>query len=133
MTRKNGKAQNLLVASILFIVFMVVVSIAVNVLVEKQARQPPLTEELRITSVAFSESNTIDLVVQNSGIIDAAIAEVWINDEKQNFTTNPPIEKFLPNASVRVSVTCPYSNATNYNIKIVSNRGNVYLAAATAL
>jgi hypothetical protein len=133
MTRKNGKAQNLLVASILFIVFMVVVSIAVNVLVEKQARQPPLTEELRITSVAFSEGNTIDLVVQNSGIMDTAIAEVWINDEKQNFTTNPPIEKLLPNASVHVSVTHPYSNGTSYHIKIVSNRRNVYLAAATAL
>jgi hypothetical protein len=112
---------------------MVLVSIAVNVLIEKQARQPPLTEELRITSVAFSGGNTIDVVVNNSGTMDAAIAEVWINNEKQNFTTNPPIEKLLPNASVHVSVTYPYSNGTNYNIKIVSNRGSVYLAAATAL
>jgi hypothetical protein len=133
MTRKNGKAQNLLVASILFIVFMVVVSIAVNVLIETQARPPPLTEELRITSVAFSGGNAIDVVVNNSGTLDSTIAEVWINNEKQSFTINPPIEKVLPNASVHVLVTYSYSNGTNYNIKIVSNRGNVYLAAASAL
>jgi hypothetical protein len=133
MTRKNGKAQNLLVASILFIVFMVLVSIAVNLLIETQARPPPLTEELRITSVTFSGGNTIDVVVNNSGTLDSTIAEVWINNEKQGFTTNPPIEKILPNASVHVLVTCSYSNGTNCNIKIVSNRGNVYLAAASAL
>jgi hypothetical protein len=133
MTRKNGKAQNLLVASILFIVFMVLVSIAVNLLIETQARPPPLTEELRITSVAFSGGNTIDVVVNNSGTLASTIAEVWINNEKQGFTTNPPIEKVLPNASVHILVTYSYSNGTNYNIKIVSNRGNVYLAAATAL
>jgi hypothetical protein len=131
--RKNGKAQNLFTASILFIVFMVVVSIAVNVLVETQARPPPLTEELEITSVAFSQNNTIDVVVNNSGTLDSEIAEVWINNERQIFTINPPIEEFLPSTSVHVLVTCPYSNGNNYNIKIVSNRGNVYLAVASAL
>jgi hypothetical protein len=131
--RKNGKAQNLFTASIFFIVSMVLLSVAVNVLIETQARPPPLTEELRITSVAFSDSDIIDVVVNNSGALDSTIVEVWINNEKQSFTTNPPIEKFLPNASVHVSVTYPYSNGTSYNIKIVSNRGNVYLAAATSL
>jgi hypothetical protein len=133
MARKNKKAQNLLIASILFIFFMVIISIAVNVLVETHARQPPLTEELSITSVAFSQGNTIDVVVNNSGTLESTITEVWINNEKQNFAIDPPIEKILPNTSVHVLVTCPYSNGTNYNIKIVSNRGNVYLAAATAL
>ena len=132
--RKDGIAQNLFTASILFIVIMVVVSITVNVLVETQARPPPLTEELTITSVAFSYGNTIDVVINNSGTLDSTIAEVWINNEKQNFTINSPIEKVLPNRGVvHVSVSCSYSNGTNYNIKIVSNRGNVYLAAATAL
>jgi len=41
--RKDGKAQNLFTASILFIVIMVVVSITVNVLVETQARPRALT------------------------------------------------------------------------------------------
>ena len=131
--RKNGKAQNLFTASILFIVFMVVVSIAVNVLVETQARPPPLTEELKITRVAFSKDNTIDVVVNNSGTLRAEIAEVWINNERQIFTINPPIEELLPSTSVHVLVICPYSNGTNYNIKIVSDRGNVYLVVASAL
>ena len=131
--RKNGKAQNLFTASILFIVFMVVVSIAVNVLVETQARPPRLTEELKITSVAFSKDNTIDVVVNNSGTLRAEIAEVWINNERQIFTINPPIEELLPSTSVHVLVICPYSNGTNYNIKIVSDRGNVYLVVASAL
>ena len=131
--RKNKKSFNLFTASILLIVFMVVVSIAVNVLIETQARPHLPTEELTIMSVSFSDGNTIDVVINNSGTLDSAIAEVWINNEKRNFTINPPIEKLLPNASVNVLVTCPYSNGTNYNIKIVSDRGTVYLASATAL
>jgi hypothetical protein len=131
--RKNGRAQNLFTASVLFIVLMVVVSIAVNVLIETHARSPALTEELSITSVAFSQGNAIDVVVNNSGTLDSGIAEVLINNEKQAFTINPPIGTFLPNASIHVLVACPYTNGTNYDIKIVSNRGNVYLAAASAL
>lgn len=131
--RKNGRAQNLFTVSILFIVLMVVVSIAVNVLIETHARQPAMTEELSITSVAFAKGNTIDVVVNNSGTLDSKIAEVWINNEKQAFTINPPTETFLPNASLQVLVTYPYTNGTDYNIKIVSNRGNVYLASASAL
>ena len=131
--RKNGRAQNLFTVSILFIVLMVVVSIAVNVLIETHARPHLPTEELTITSVAFSDGNTIDVVVHNSGTLDSEIAEVWINNEKQGFTINPPTETVLPNSSVHVLVTCPYSNGTNYDIKIVSNRGNVYLASASAL
>jgi hypothetical protein len=130
---KNGRAQNLFTASILFIVLMVMVSITVNLLIETHARQPPLTEELKITSVNFSQGNIADVFVNNSGTLDAEIAEVWINNEKQAFTVNPPIETLMPNASVHVLVTCPYSNGTNYNIKIVSNRGNVYLASASVL
>jgi hypothetical protein len=129
--RKNGNAQNLFNTSISFIVLMVVVSIAVNVLIETHAKQPPLIEELKITGVTFSKSNTINVVVNNSGTLDFEIAEVWINNEKQAFTINSPTETVLPSASVHVLVTCPYSNGTNYNIKVVSNRGNVYLASAS--
>lgn len=131
--RKNDKAQNLFTASVLFIVLMVVVSIAVNALTETHARPPALTEELSITSVTFSQGNTIDVVVNNSGTLDSGIVEVWINNEKQAFTINPPIGTFLPNASIHVLMTYPYANGTNYDIKIVSNRGNIYFAAASAL
>jgi hypothetical protein len=131
--RKTVEPRNLFAASILLIVFMVVVSIAVNALTETQAKRTLLIEGLTVSSVTFSGGNTIELVVNNSGIMDFTIAEVWINNEKQTFTTNPAIGTISPNENMEISVNYAYVNGTNYHIKIVSDRKDVYFASATAL
>jgi heme/copper-type cytochrome/quinol oxidase subunit 2 len=100
---------------------------------QPKVKQPPLKEDLTISSVAFSGGNTIDVVVDNSGTKDLVIAEVWINNEKQAFTTAPAIEKIPPNESVHVFVTYAYSEGTDYQIKIVSARKNFHLVSTTAV
>jgi hypothetical protein len=96
-------------------------------------KKVPMKEELTISGVTFSGGDTVDIAVDNSGTKDFAIAEVWINNEKQAFTTAPPMERIPPKESVHVSVTYAYSKGTSYNIKIVSDRKKVYLVTATAL
>jgi hypothetical protein len=129
--------QLLLIAAIIAIVVVVVVVIAL-VWRRRNKNKPkvkrvPLKEELTISGVTFSGGDTVDIAVINSGTKDFAIAEVWINNEKQAFTSKPPMERVPPNESMHVSVTLAYSKGTSYNVKIVSDRKKVYLVAATAL
>jgi hypothetical protein len=129
--------QLILIAAIVAIVVVVVVVIAL-VWRRRNKNKPkvkkvPMKEELTISGVTFSGGDTVDIAVDNSGTKDFAIAEVWINNEKQNFTTAPPMERIPPKESVHVSVTYAYSKGTSYNVKIVSDKKKVYLVTATAL
>lgn len=131
--RKKGQASNHLIASILLIVCMVVTSVAVSMFTETNANPSPLMEDLTVASVTFSGSNTVCVFVNNSGTLDFAIAQVWINNEKQAFTTNPSIGRISPDENMEILVTYGYVNETSYHIKIVSDRTNEYFASATAL
>ena len=130
---KNWRSLNLFTASILLIVFMVVVSVAVNVLAGTQGNRTLPTEDLTVSSVAFSGDNTINVFVNNSGFMDLAIAEVWINNAKQKFTTNPSSCEISLNGSMEISVNYAYVNGTSYNIKLVSDKKDTYFVSATAL
>jgi hypothetical protein len=131
--KKKRSASNHLAASILLIVFMVVISVAVSAFTGTHAIPSPLVEDLTVTSVTFSGGNTIQVAANNSGTLDFAVAEVWINNEKQAFITNPSIGMIPPNGSIIISVAYGYVNETSYHIKIVSDRTNEYFASATAL
>jgi hypothetical protein len=139
LSAEQSAQQQQLLLYIAIIVIVVVVTAVIAVIWRKKrkmkpkAKRPPLKEELTISSVAFSGGNTIDVVVDNSGTKDLVIAEVWINNEKQTFTTTPPMERIPPNENVHVSVTHAYSKGTNYQIKIVSARKNFHLVSTTAL
>ena len=130
---KKEKSLNLLAASILLIVLMVPVSVAVNVLTDTKPSRASLTEDLMMSSVTFSGGNTIHLHVNNSGTLDFAIAELWVNNEMQSFKTNLTEGQVPPNGSMKVSVNYVYVNGTIYHVKIVSKRGNEYFASATLL
>ena len=129
--------QLILIGAIIAIVIVVIVVIAL-VWRRRNKNKPkvkkvPMKEELTISGVTFSGGDTVDIAVGNSGTKDFAIAEVWINNEKQAFTMAPAMERVPPNESVHVSVTYAYSKGTSYNVKIVSDRKKVYLVTATAL
>ncbi len=130
---KKGKSLNLFAASISLIVLMVPVSVAVNVLTDTQPSRALLTEELTVSSVTFSGGNTIHVCVNNSGTLDFAIAELWVNNKRQAFTTSPATGQVPPNGSMEVSVNHAYVNGTIYHVKIVSQRENEYFASATVL
>ena len=129
--------QLILIAAIIAIVVVVVVVVAL-VWRRRNKNKPkvkkvPMKEELTISGVTFSGGDTVDIAVNNSGTKDFAIAEVWVNDEKQAFTTAPAMERVPPNESVHVSVSYAYAKGASYNIKIVSDLKKVYLVTATAL
>jgi hypothetical protein len=130
---KNGKSLDIFAASILLIALMVPVSVAVNVLTEPQTSLALMTETLTVSSVTFSGGNTVHVRAKNSGTLDFTVAEVWVDNEKQAFTTSPAAGKIPPNGTMEISVNYAYVNGTSCHIKIVSDRANEYFASATAL
>jgi hypothetical protein len=130
---KNGRSLDIFAASILLIALMVPVSVAVNVLTETQTSKALPAEDLIVSSVTFSGGNTIYVRINNSGASDFVVAELWVNNEKQAFTTNPNSGQVPPNGTMEISVNYAYVNGTTYHIKIVSHRNNDYFASATAL
>lgn len=129
---KKGKL-NLFGASILLIVLMVPVSVAVSVLTDSPASRALMTEDLTVSSVVFSGGNTIYMSINNSGTLAFTVAEVWVNNEKQSFTTIPTTGQVSPNGTQDLSVNYVYVNGTRYHIKIASEREKEYFFSATPL
>jgi hypothetical protein len=129
---KNKKDMNLLIGAILLITVMVILSVAVDAIAGKTTQFSQI-EELTISGVTFSSGNTIIVVVENDGTVPSKITAVWINNEQQTFTTNSANGIIPPKDCTDISILYAYSNGTNYNIKMVSERGNIHLFAATAL
>lgn len=127
---RDSKDANLVIGAVLLIAVMVAVSVVVDAWAGKAAHSSQI-EAFIISSFAFSSNNTISVVVENNGTLSSGIAEVWINNEKQTFTANSTI--ILPKHCINLSIVHPYSNGTNYNFKLLSERGNTYLFTATAL
>ena len=130
--RKNKKDMNLLIGAILLITVMVILSVAVDAIAGKTTQFSQI-EELTISGVTFSSGNAIIVVVENNGTLTSKITAVWINNEKQTFTTNSTNGIIPPKDYTDISILYTYSNGTNYNIKMVSERGNIHLFTATAL
>ena len=128
---KNKKDMNLLIGAILLITVMVILSVAVDAWAGKTTQFSQI-EELTIFSVSFSSGNKITVVVENNGTMPSKITEVWINNEKQTFTTNSPNEIIPPKDRLDISIVYAYSNGTNYHTKMVSERRNIHLFTATS-
>jgi len=127
---RKRKDANLLVASVLLISVMVVVSVAVDALSGKTVQSTQI-EELAVSSFTFSGGNMISIVLENNGTIPLGIAEVCIDNAKQQFTENSTT--IQPNHCVNLSISYTYSDDTNYLFKLVTERGNTYFFTATAL
>ena len=124
---------NLFAASILLIVLMVPVSVAVSVLTDSPISRALMTEDLTVSSVVFSGGSTIYMSINNSGTLAFTVAEVWVNNEKQSFTTIPATGQVSPNGTQDLSVNYVYVNGTSYHIKIASEREKEYFVSATPL
>ena len=84
---RDSKEANLVVGAVLLIAVMVLTSIVVDAWAGKTTNSSHI-EELTISSFTFSSNNKINVVVENWGTAPSGIAEIWINNEKQTFTTN---------------------------------------------
>ena len=124
------KDANLVVGAVLLIAVMVAVSVAVDAWSGKTVHSAQ-TEELAVSSFVFSNGNTINIVMENYGTVPTGIAEVCINNEKQLFTENSTI--IQPNDSLNIIISYTYSKNTDYNFKLISERGSTYFFTAASL
>ncbi len=106
------------------------------------------TEQVEIRSIAFPTSTTIAVTIKNTGTSAVTIQEVWLNnvDETSIATQTSPV--VTPNALPRpiaangiVTYTITLGSGTNptswttgdnYQIKVVTAKGNVFMKNALA-
>ena len=125
-----GKDTKLVIGSVLLITLMVIFSVAVDSWIGKAVPYTQV-EEINVSNCYFLEGNKIILIVESNGSAPSEIVEVWINNEKQNFISNTTMIR--PEKRGELALDYMYSNGTNYNFKILSERGSTYLFTAAAI
>lgn len=128
---KCRKALSPVVASIILIAVTVAVSIAVAAWMGALTFTFMGTEELKITNVEFLTGGTqINVTMQNTGTSPITVNEIWVNNVKEwtAGTTIPANSQ----VKVTVSVTGGWQNGYNYQVKVVTSKGNQFYYSAVA-
>ena len=130
---KSRKALSPVVASIILIAVTVAVSIAVAAWMGALTFQFTNTEQINITNMQFSvTSGWIYVIANNTGTSPVTINEVWVNGVKKT-TTNPSLPSMIAaNTGLALNVTTAVVSGYNYEIKLVSSKGNPFLYTAVA-
>jgi len=130
--RKNVKALSPVVASIILIAVTVAVSIAVAAWMGALTFTFTNTEQILITNMAFG-TDSIAVTVNNTGTSPVTINEAWINNLKHSdFDITLP-RTIQANLGIVITMTnVTVSNGYNYQVKLMSSKGNPFLYAAVA-
>ncbi|MGA2308200.1 MAG: hypothetical protein ABSG57_01465 [Candidatus Bathyarchaeia archaeon] len=89
------------------------------------------TEQLQITNLAFVPG-TIMVTLDNTGTTQVTIVEVWVNNVMQT-STNPPLAISVPaNSATQLSITMTVIAGYQYEVKLVSSKGNTFVGTGTA-
>jgi flagellin-like protein len=136
--RKNVKALSPVVASIILIAVTVAVSIAVAAWMGALTFTFTNTEQILITNMAFGPATSnswVTVTVNNTGTSPVTINEAWINNQKQplaNFDIVLP-RTIQANLGIVINMTTvTVANGYNYQVKLMSSKGNPFLYAAVA-
>jgi flagellin-like protein len=125
--RKSKRALSPVVASIILIAVTVAVSIAVAAWMGALTVGFMGTEELKITSMSFP-TGSVQVVANNTGTSPVTINEVWVNGAKQTYTP----ATVQANQGTTVAVTYAWTAGSNYQIKLVTSKGNTFMYTAVA-
>ena len=130
---KNVKALSPVVASIILIAVTVAVSIAVAAWMGALTFTFMATEQVQITNIAFG-SSSIAVTVNNTGTSPVTINEAWVNNVKQTiFTPTDALPKDVAaNKGYVLNMTYTVVNGNNYQVKLVSSKGNQFMYSAYA-
>ena len=129
--RKNAKALSPVVASIILIAVTVAVSIAVAAWMGALTVGFMSTEELRITSMTFT-SSSITVVANNTGTSPVTINEAWVNNSPATSVTNLG-DSISANTGMQFVISgLTIDDGNNYQVKMVSSKGNTFLYTAVA-
>ncbi len=133
--RKNVKALSPVVASIILIAVTVAVSIAVAAWMGALTFTFTNTEQIQITNMAFGPAGTswIAVTVNNTGTSPVTINEAWINNQKHSSFDITLPRTIQANLGIVINMTSvTVSNGYNYQVKLMSSKGNPFLYSAVA-
>jgi flagellin-like protein len=134
--RQNKKALSPVVASIILIAVTVAVSIAVASWMGALTIGQMQTEELKITGIQFTGTTVVDkaivISVSNQGTDGFTISEVSINGQSYTPTYNPSSSTVNANGHVTVTVPFDWTLGNNYQVKLSTAKGNVFMYSAVA-
>jgi flagellin-like protein len=128
--RHSKKALSPVVASIILIAVTVAVSIAVAVWMGALTTGFMATEQLQITSVTFNSDNTTSIFVTNTGTTPVTVTEVHINNG--NNVLNSSTTVYANKPATPLNVTLAWSPGNNYQIKLLTSKGNTFMYTAIA-
>jgi flagellin-like protein len=130
--RKSAKALSPVVASIILIAVTVAVSIAVAAWMGALTVGFMGTEELKITSMRFTDT-TITIVANNTGTSPVTINEVWVNNSPiaAGDVTGEGVS-IAANSGTSFAITYTVVDGYNYQVKLVSSKGNTFMYTAVA-
>jgi flagellin-like protein len=128
---KSKKALSPVVASIILIAVTVAVSIAVAAWMGALTFTFTATEQVQITNMAFGGGGAnIAVTANNTGTSPVTINEAWVNGVKVS-TTELPVT--IPaNQGLVLNITSSWAAGGNYQVKLVSSKGNPFLYSAVA-
>jgi len=92
------------------------------------------TEQVQITSMTFG-TNWIALIANNTGTTPVTISTVYLNNAATPITTfaagqSPGV--IAANGGAVINMTTTVTNGYNYQVKLVSSKGNSFLYSAVA-
>jgi len=91
------------------------------------------TEQLQITNMVFG-TNWIAATVNNTGTVAVTVNDAWINNVKHTtFNTGQAPGTINANQGAVINMTSyTVTNGYNYQVKLVSSKGNLFLYSAVA-
>ena len=131
--RKNVKALSPVVASII----LIAVTVAVSVVVAAWMGGMSIglmgnAEQATITNMAFGP-NSIAVTVNNTGTSPVTINEGWINNAKHSSFDIALPRTIEANKGIVINMTSvTVTNGYNYQVKLMSSKGNPFLYSAVA-
>jgi flagellin-like protein len=134
---RSRKALSPVVASIILIAVTVAVSIAVAAWMGALTFTFMATEQIQITNIGFNVgpfpgTGWITVTVNNTGTSPVTINEAWVNNVKKPTTAPSLPRNILANQGVLLYVNTTVVNGNNYQVKLVSSKGNQFAYSAYA-
>jgi flagellin-like protein len=123
---KNRKALSPVVASIILIAVTVAVSIAVAAWMGALSFTFMATEQVDLRSCAWTPNSAFNLTVYNTGTSSFTITSVWVNGvDKTSSASAIGTGLNVPDGGhVTFTVTFTYTNGTNYDMLLMTSKGN---------
>jgi len=132
--RQSKKALSPVVASIILIAVTVAVSIAVAAWMGALVVGQMQTEELKITSMTFTDATHASVVVHNFGTNGVTLTGAWINNAEISSPGYAPDSTVEANTDVTITLTYAdvFVSGGNYQVRVSTAQGNVFMYNAVA-